>query len=306
VIKINHEGFKEKSVKTSTKTALHLIIVLAGILLSECSGHNNENIPIPAPEGYFLLWHDEFERNGKPDSTYWSYEYGFVRNEELQWYQERNAYIQDGNLIIEGRREEVRNNRYDSLSTNWKEKRPHAEYTSASINTRSKVEFQHGIIEVRAKIDTALGMWPAIWTLGKAKPWPANGEIDIMEYYRRDGIPYLLANAAWRSKQKGVTWDSELVPFETFSERDPSWAEKFHIWKMDWTKNHLRLYLDGQVLNEIDLTQIQNFDGFNPFHQPHYLLLNLAIGSNGGDPSKTKFPRKYQIDYVRVFQKKQN
>jgi beta-glucanase (GH16 family) len=87
-------------------------------------------------------------------------------------------------------------------------------------------------------------------------------------------------------------------------EKDPKWPEEFHVWKMDWTEKHIRLYLDEELLNEVDLTQTQNPDGFNPFHQPHYLLLNLAIGSNGGDPSRTKNPRKYEVDYVRVYQKK--
>ena len=73
---------------------------------------------------------------------------------------------------------------------------------------------------------------------------------------------------------------------------------------MDWTSESIKLYLDGELLNEIELNKTQNPDGFNGFQQPHYLLLNLAIGSNGGDPSNTKFPREYLIDYVRIFQRK--
>lgn len=73
---------------------------------------------------------------------------------------------------------------------------------------------------------------------------------------------------------------------------------------MDWTKEYIRLYLDDKLLNEVDLTQTINPDGTNPFHQPHYILLNLAIGSNGGSPKSTTFPKKYEVDYVRVFQKK--
>jgi beta-glucanase (GH16 family) len=104
-------------------------------------------------------------------------------------------------------------------------------------------------------------------------------------------------------KTKRAAWDEATVPFADFLKKDSEWAEKFHIWKMDWTEDHINLYLDEELLNEVDLSQTLNPDGFNPFHQPHYILLNLAIGSNGGDPSSTEFPRKYEVDYVRVYQK---
>ncbi len=257
-----------------------------------------------APEGYELFWADEFNEDGKPDDNFWSYEKGFTRNEELQWYQEDNANVKDGLLVIEGRREKVKNNRYDPKSRDWRKNREYAEYTSSSINTRGKKEFQYGIIEVRAKIDTARGMWPAIWTLGVSKGWPANGEIDIMEYYLVNNQPYILANAAWAHPNKRAAWDEAKIPFSEFLEKDPEWPNKFHIWKMDWTEDYIRLYLDGKLLNEVDLAETKNPDGFNPFHQPHYILLNLALGSNGGKPEKTKFPRTYEIDYVRIYQQK--
>ncbi|MEH6408312.1 MAG: glycoside hydrolase family 16 protein, partial [Leeuwenhoekiella sp.] len=144
----------------------------------------------------------------------------------------------------------------------------------------------------------------AIWTLGIEKGWPSNGEIDIMEFYLVNHKPAILANAAWKGDTTHVNWDSEKIPFSKFVEKDPDWPNKFHIWKMDWTEDYIKIYLDGDLLNEIDLNEAKNPDGFNPFHQPHYILLNLAIGGNGGDPSKTSFPKKYQVDYVRVFQKK--
>ena len=71
---------------------------------------------------------------------------------------------------------------------------------------------------------------------------------------------------------------------------------------MDWNEERIHLYLDGELLNTIDLTTTVNPDGFNPFHQPHYILLNLAIGSNGGDPSQSKFPKTYVVDYLRLYQ----
>ena len=259
-----------------------------------------------APEGYILVWHDEFEKEGKPDSSNWSYEYGLVRNNELQWYQPDNAVVKDGLLIIEGRRERVKNSSHDSTSKDWRKSREWAEYTSSSIHTRGKHAFQYGIFEIRAKIHPSLGMWPAIWTLGVNKGWPANGEIDIMEYYQVDGEATILANAAWAHERLRAAWDEAKIPFSTFLEKDPDWADKFHIWKMEWDEDFIRLYLDDELLNEVDLSHTLNPDGFNPFRQPRYILLNLAIGSNGGDPSTTSFPRTYEVDYVRVFQKKEN
>ena len=89
-----------------------------------------------------------------------------------------------------------------------------------------------------------------------------------------------------------------------FTDKDPQWEHKFHTWRMEWDRNHIRLFLDDELLNEIAVSDADYEDGFNPFRQPHHILLNLAIGSNGGDPSNTNFPLKYEINYVRVFQKK--
>ncbi|MBD8488171.1 glycoside hydrolase family 16 protein [Echinicola sp. CAU 1574] len=255
--------------------------------------------------GYELVWQDEFDYEGKPNEAFWSYETGLVRNHELQYYQAENAQVSNGLLVIEGKREEVKNARYDAKSQDWRRNQAYAHYSSSSINTRGKKEFKYGLIEVRAKIDTALGMWPAIWTLGVSKGWPANGEVDIMEYYRVDGKATILANAAWKKAggQYASQWDEEKILFSKFLEKDPDWPSKFHIWKMDWTEDYIKLYLDDELLNEVDLKTTINPDGFNPFHQPHYILLNLAIGGNGGDPTNTRFPRTYQVDYVRVYQK---
>ncbi|MFC6859065.1 glycoside hydrolase family 16 protein [Zunongwangia atlantica] len=276
------------------------ILVILALFFQSCAVQQKSSVP----EGYKLIWADEFEDGTKPNPAFWSYENGFVRNEELQWYQAENANIQDGKLVFSGKKESVKNPQYQPESKNWKENREFAEYTSASINTNRKFDFQFGILEVKAKIDTSMGMWPAIWTLGIEKGWPSNGEIDVMEYYLVDQKPAILANAAWKGKTSYVSWDSEKIPFSEFLQKDPKWADKYHIWKMDWTADFIKIYLDNQLLNTIDLTKTKNPDGFNPFHQPHYILLNLAIGGNGGDPSNTSFPRKYEVDYVRVYQKK--
>lgn len=291
--------------KMNKLTIVVALFALIGCGQSKQSPYEPDNTPSDI-DGYELVWHDEFNEGQKPDSTVWSYEYGFRRNHELQWYQPDNATIEDGRLVIEGRRERVKNEFYDSTSTDWRRNRKYAEYTSASINTRGNKEFQYGLIEVRARIDTAKGMWPAIWTLGTDPDhhWPANGEVDIMEFYRVKGEPTILANAAWADSAHRAVWDGEKVPFDHFLDKDPEWPQKYHTWRMDWNPDVIRLSLDGEVLNEIDLSKTINADGFNPFHQPHYILLNLALGSNGDDPSNTPFPRKYEVDYVRVYQKK--
>lgn len=268
-------------------------------------------VGLQAQQDYQLVWSDEFDVEGKPSND-WTYEYGFVRNEELQWYQSQNAFVKDGCLVIEGRRERFPNPYYVAGSRDWRRNREFVDYTSSCLTTRLSYQFLYGRVEVRAKIPTAKGSWPAIWLLGNKWEWPLNGEIDMMEYYIKDERPSILANACWGSdKRWTAVWDSAVVPFTYFTDKDPAWADKFHIWRMDWTHQSILLYLDDELLNEIDLSQTFN-QGYagnteNPFANTvpgfsHYLLLNLAIGSNGGTPDISQFPLRYYIDYVRVYQ----
>jgi beta-glucanase (GH16 family) len=151
-----------------------------------------------------------------------------------------------------------------------------------------------------------MGSWPAVWTLGISGGWPAGGEIDIMEFYRRTGIPSILANVAWLGSQRNSKWHTEVRPLTNFISKDPEWVRKFHIWKMEWDSVSIRLSLDNTLINRTLLSETINPDGKNPFLQPHYILLNLALGANGGDPSKTRFPVNYEVDYVRIYQSKKN
>ena len=258
---------------------------------------------------YQLVWADEFNSNGKPDPVFWSFEEGFKRNHELQWYQSGNAHCKDGVLVIEAKQEKRKSPVYEAGSTHWARSREHIEVTSSSINTAGKKEFLYGRFEVKARIPIAGGAWPAIWTLGTDMEWPSNGEIDIMEYYRIKSVPHILANAAWGTEQQyNAKWNSKAIPFTYFTDKNPDWASKFHIWRMDWDETSIKLYLDDELLNEISLSETINGSlgkHANPFKQPHYLLLNLAIGGdNGGEPDFSAFPMKYEIDYVRVYQKK--
>ncbi len=253
-------------------------------------------------EDYKLVWADEFNTDGRPDEKNWSYETGFVRNQENQWYQKENAFCKDGYLIIEARNENKVNPDFVSKThKDFAKNRDSIKVTSSCLITRGKHSWQYGRFEMRAKIPVGKGMWPAFWSLGIKGNWPANGEIDIMEYYTGK----ILANAAWKSNEPNTAWDSETFKLSDF--KDKSWADKFHIWKMDWDAYSIKLYVDDQLLNEInvDATIPSGDQKISPFQQPHYLLVNLAVGGiNGGAFSKADLPSKYSIDYIRVYQKK--
>jgi beta-glucanase (GH16 family) len=253
---------------------------------------------IVVPAGYKLVWSDEFNVDGKPDAKNWNYEKGFVRNNELQWYQPDNASVKDGMLIIEGRKERLSNPNYKAGSSEWKTSRQYAEYTATSMTTSGLQTWQYGRMEMRGRIPTTAGMWPAWWTLGVKGEWPSNGEIDIMEFYNGK----LLANVACGTdRQWTAKWDSAT---KSLSSLGAGWSDKFHIWRMDWDDQKIDLYLDDTLLNTATLSSMLNADGTSPFKQKVYMLVNLAIGGdNGGDPSGTTFPVRYEVDYVRVFQK---
>jgi beta-glucanase (GH16 family) len=274
--------------------------------LSSCNTSARETVltddsSINGNKEYKLVWAEEFDTKGTPNPKDWKFEKGFVRNNELQWYQEKNAYVADGMLIIEGRREKFPNPNYNSKSTDWKLNRDTVHYTSASINTGGLHSWTYGRFEIRAKIKAEKGLWPAIWTVGEGQEWPQGGEIDILEFYSGK----ILANAAWAGKERWkAIWDGFSAPVEDFGQ---NWSDKFHVWRMDWTSEFIKIYVDDQLLNTVALDSTINQFGTikNPFRETkQYILLNLAIGSNGGDPGSTVFPSQYIIDYVRVYQLK--
>jgi beta-glucanase (GH16 family) len=256
----------------------------------------------PDSDKYELVWSDEFDTAGPPNPDTWRYERGFVRNEELQWYQPENAHCENGLLIIEARRERKKNPRYDAKRDDWRRSREFIEYTSAALTTRGTHEWLYGRFEMRGRIDIRPGLWPAFWTLGSERGWPGCGEIDIMEYYSDT----LLANAAWLGRRGRPRWDDVKLPIANFG--GDRWAREFHLWRMDWDRDWIRIYVDNRLLNEIDLKTTINAGRRpeNPFHEPHYILLNLAIGgTRGGDPWETEFPARFEVDYMRVYEKEQ-
>ena len=260
---------------------------------------------------YTLIFHDEFDGYGPLDTTRWNYELGYVRNYEAQYYTPDNIYRQDGYLVIEARPADFLCPEYDPDNGNWRTSRERVEWTSGSVTTQHRFSFTYGRVEVCARIPVCPGAWPAIWLLGSDFPWPGNGEIDMLEYYQLDGQPTILANACWAGKTEDDTkWDDSYWPLEHFLKNSSpeTWSSRFHVWRMDWDKEFIRLYLDDELLNEVPLKKTINgkagSTGINPFHHPFYLLLNLALDTRVTPYDPSLFPMRYEIDYVRIYQRK--
>lgn len=253
-----------------------------------------------------LVWSDEFDNPGLPDSTKWNYETGFVRNNEQQFYtsaRSENARVEQGHLIIEARKEPFKNPTFDPAATSSKRpgrNREYADYTSASLTTRGKASWTHGRIEVRAKLPVGRGTWPAIWTLGTNSSqvgWPACGEIDLMEFVGYDpGVVH--ANIHTR-KYNHVQKTGKGAQLKL-----PDASETFHVYALEWTGEQLDFFVDNQKYftfkNEGTGSDVW------PYDKDQYLILNLAIGGAWGGSKGIDdaiFPQRFLIDYVRVYQR---
>lgn len=258
--------------------------------------------------GYKLDFAEEFDSGTVPDPERWTFEKGMRRNHEDQVYTEDNAFISDGMLVIEARKEQVPNPDYQRYSSEWNKKNRYGEYSSASIILKDPYKYHYGIYEVRAKIPVGSGYWPAIWGCGDHYEWPYNGELDIMEYYGNA----IHANLAWGGTQRwNAVWSSKAPKMNEF---EGDFADNFHVWRTEWDHNSLRIYLDDRLINETNLDRTTNanpaqswynVDGYNPYRDAENrfgVWLNLALGGdNGGSLADTKFPARYLVDYVRVY-----
>jgi len=273
-----------------------LFAFYSGYLRADSPDSGKEATP---PVGYHLVWADEFSKDpdGLPDPAKWSYEEGFVRNHESQYYTNgrlENARIESGQLIIEGRKEDYSPPGSDTSAS------PLAHYTAAALETRGKAFWTYGRIEVRAKLPAGKGVWPAIWTLGenegdKQVGWPKCGEIDIMELVGKEpgvihGTIHYFASGKHQASGKAAAVDH---PESTF-----------HVYAAEWTPDRIDIFVDNQKYQSFDTSKADN-GGQNPFRKPHFLILNLALGGAWGGPviDDSIFPQRMVVDYVRVYQK---
>ena len=275
------------------------LFVCSAFVLSGCGKNDGLYCPDNLGEndymhkdGYELVWHDEFDGDTL-NADNWSYEIGFIRNSEPQYYTDRNdnVRVEDGVLKIICKGEDYT---AEDGST--------ANFTSGSINTKDKQSFKHGSIEIRAKLpdaDNPTATWPAFWMMGEESWWPMSGETDILEMYGQNFSKYE-ANVHWADDDGNHVhlWDTDgSVPTLIY---DEPLGNDWHTYGIDWTEEYMRFYFDDQTLGTIDITGEDQTE----LHYANYLLLNMAMQKEQSDELiGTDFEIVYQIDYVRVYQK---
>ena len=272
------------------RNKLCLFILLAIGITSCKNGASYETITTPTGT-WQLVWDEEFDYTGLPDTTRWSYDtegnsWGWGNN-EAQYYttgDSANAYVRDGLLTITARIDSMGGKRY----------------TSARLITKEKGDWLYGRFEIRAKLPTGLGTWPAIWMLStdwEYGGWPASGEIDIMENVGYD--PDTIVGSAHTQSYNHVQGTQK----NAYTYVPTSYTD-FHLYALEWEEDAYRVYVDENLF----FTFENEGTGFAqwPFDKRFHLLLNLAIGGNWGGQKgidDALFPHRFQIDYVRVYQK---
>lgn len=245
-----------------------------------------------------LVWQEEFNQPAL-DTTVWTPEVNFVRNiEAAQIYTARpkNLSLQEGHLVLTAHHEYFENTACKPESPHWWESRPSADYTSGSINSRGKLEFRYGRLEIRAKLQHGRGVWPALWLIGRNPGgWPACGEIDILEYVSQNPNT---AHATLHYTKDGL-YQNPTIPHTLPSPI----ADEWHLYGMIWTPEKLELTFDNQVVLSHNLDDATQSDGRNPFRSGcYYLILNLALDGWAETPVPTDYPRTFTVDYVRLYQ----
>ena len=251
--------------------------------------------------GYQLVWNDEFNYEGAPSDEKWHLQYipidqgGWANNEKQHYTKRReNSFVSEGTLKIVAKRELYA---YEGVNKS---------YTSARLN--SKFDIKYGRIDVRAKLPSSKGTWPAIWTLGTNigetgnyygnsegnVGWPECGEIDIME---QDGRNKQLLYGTFHWADTGGQQVSSGLIKDISSLGITDLSSEFHTYSLIWTSTSIKVYVDNLIVSELENT------AFVPFDNPHYLILNVAMGGNlGGDIPGTYEEDKMEIDYVRFYQ----
>lgn len=233
-----------------------------------------------------LVWSDEFNYTGLPDSTKWDYNVGGHGwgNNELQYYTKAraaNAHVAKGKLTI----------------TAVKESFEGKAYTSARLVTRGKAEWQYGRIDVRAKLPDGLGTWPAIWMLGATEPlkWPDDGEIDIMEHVGFD--PGKVHFSVHTKKYNHV-----IGTQKTANTMIPDFNKTYHTYSVIWDAATVKLLVDNKEYFSFS-NEHSGYDAW-PFDNKMYLILNIAVGGNWGGQKGVDekiWPKKMEVDWVRVY-----
>mgnify|MGYP001814961416 CR=1 FL=1 len=250
-----------------------------------------EPIPVQAPEGFELVWSDEFDGDTiNPDN--WGYDIGGWGwgNGEAQYYTDRpeNARLQNGLLLIEARQEKFEN----------------SFYTSARLLTQDLQEFQYGRIEARIKVPSGSGTWPAFWMLGANfgrdtenpddSNWPNVGEIDIMEYVGRE--PDLVVGTVHGPGYAGAGG------LTRWFRQEFDIADEFHTYAIEWDFDGIRWFFNDELYYDLPRDGVGNREWV--FDQPFFIILNLAIGGTLGGTIDfgLEFPVQLYVDYVRVYQ----
>lgn len=275
--------------------ARHLLL-----LLFACTA--SLSLAAPDSPSWELVWNDEFNKSGAPDPKKWNIEKDFVRNENAQQlYTDRKQNIVQarGKLVLTAKAEKRKNGRYDPKGASWRETREYADYTSGSVNSTGKFSFRYGRLVIRAAIEHGKGVWPALWLIGEypGKTWPQCGEIDLLEYISQD-----------KDRVHGTLhWDKAYNSGpglgRTVSHKAPDVLDGFHEYEMIWTPEKIEFFYDGKPYYSFDIEKA-TVDGYNAFQNPHHLILNLAIGGWAERADPADYPRRFMIDYVRVYQDK--
>jgi len=245
-----------------------------------------------------LLWSDEFDDGTQPDPAVWSYDLGDWGwgNRELQEYTSSpdNARVENGHLVITAR------------EVPWGDGR--TLLTSARVRTEDKVTFRYGTVEARIRMaNLADGLWPAFWTLGNnfgEVGWPRCGEIDVVEMGSaaaiRDGVVNrrVGSTAHWESNDVKVDYGRWIDATEDLD-------DDFHLFRMDWTPTSITTWLDDRMVWTIRI-DLDTCADCEEFHQPHFLILNMAIGGNYTgilSPAgiTAPMPAEMHVDYVRIY-----